>query len=195
MKKQQIDHILTRMLDSHGNVSDLNITPGKPLQVESSGELVAVNIEPYFKLLTPFQTEIFALNLIDRALEIILWVVFCHLGLIPLLIPLIVITRGTLTDAVRCVGTCNGESAFNQIKNPLGRFLVSSRFMRNFYGAIKGTAFAVLTLDFGFQTLEHAWSSWIHPVAVLISWMTIVLTLVRGLPVILEEVSFLKKPL
>ncbi len=132
---------------------------------------------------------------VDRALEIILWVVFCHLGLIPLLIPLIVITRGTLTDAVRCVGTCNGESAFNQIKNPLGRFLVSSRFMRNFYGAIKGTAFAVLTLDFGFQTLEHAWSSWIHPVAVLISWMTIVLTLVRGLPVILEEVSFLKKPL
>ncbi len=66
MKKQQIDHILTRMLDSHGNVSDLNITPGKPLQVESSGELVAVNIEPYFKLLTPFQTEIFALNLINN---------------------------------------------------------------------------------------------------------------------------------
>lgn len=66
MKKQQIDYILTRMLDSHDNVSDLNITPGKPLQVESSGELVAVNIEPYFKLLTAFQTEIFALNLINN---------------------------------------------------------------------------------------------------------------------------------
>ena len=33
MKKQEIDHILTRMLDSHKNVSDLNLTVGKPLQV------------------------------------------------------------------------------------------------------------------------------------------------------------------
>ena len=40
MKKQEVDHILTRMLDSHSNVSDLNFTVGKPLQVESAGELV-----------------------------------------------------------------------------------------------------------------------------------------------------------
>ncbi|CCK78738.1 type IV pilus twitching motility protein PilT [Desulfobacula toluolica] len=66
MKKQQIDHILSKMLDSHDNVSDLNFTPGKPLQVESSGELVPVNIDPEFKRLTPFQTEIFALNLINN---------------------------------------------------------------------------------------------------------------------------------
>jgi twitching motility protein PilT len=66
VKKQQIDYILSKMLDSHGNVSDLNLTPGKPLQVESSGELVAVDIEPEFKVLTPFQTEIFALNLINN---------------------------------------------------------------------------------------------------------------------------------
>ncbi len=34
MKKQEIDHILAKMLDSHDNVSDLNITAGKPFQVE-----------------------------------------------------------------------------------------------------------------------------------------------------------------
>jgi len=66
MKKQQIDHILTRMLDSHPNVSDLNLTPGKPLQVESSGQLVSVEMEPDYAVLTPFQTEIFALNLINN---------------------------------------------------------------------------------------------------------------------------------
>ncbi len=66
MKKQQIDHILTRMLDSHPNVSDLNLTPGKPLQVESSGQLVTVQMEPDYAVLTPFQTEIFALNLINN---------------------------------------------------------------------------------------------------------------------------------
>ncbi|WP_022667245.1 type IV pilus twitching motility protein PilT [Desulfospira joergensenii] len=66
MKKQQIDHILTKMLDSHDNVSDLNLTPGKPLQVESSGQLVTVKITPDFQVLTPFQTEVFALNLINN---------------------------------------------------------------------------------------------------------------------------------
>lgn len=65
MKKQEIDHILTRMLDSHSNVSDLNLTVGRPLQVESSGELLPVNTKPQIESLTPFQTEIVALNLID----------------------------------------------------------------------------------------------------------------------------------
>lgn len=66
MKKQEIDYILTKMLDSHGNVSDLNITVGRPFQVESSGQLTGVEIDPPFKNLTPFQTEIFALNLINE---------------------------------------------------------------------------------------------------------------------------------
>ena len=66
MKKQEIDHILTKMLDAHSNVSDLNLTVGKPLQVESSGELVPVEMEPEFKELTPFQVEAIAMNLINQ---------------------------------------------------------------------------------------------------------------------------------
>ena len=70
MKRQQIDHILTAMLESHDNVSDLNFTVEKPLQVESSGQLAPVSINPPINKLTPFQTEILALNLIggDRRL-------------------------------------------------------------------------------------------------------------------------------
>jgi twitching motility protein PilT len=66
MKKQEVDHILTRMLDAHRNVSDLNFTAGKPLQVESAGELIPVAMDPPFSRLTPFQTEVFALNLINQ---------------------------------------------------------------------------------------------------------------------------------
>lgn len=65
MRKQEIDFILTRMLDSHGNVSDLNITVGRPFQVESSGQLTPVDIDPPFDDITPFQAEVFALNLIN----------------------------------------------------------------------------------------------------------------------------------
>lgn len=66
MRKQEIDYVLNRMLDSHKDISDLNITVGKPFQVVSSGELNAINFDPPFNNLTPFQTEIFALNLINR---------------------------------------------------------------------------------------------------------------------------------
>jgi twitching motility protein PilT len=66
MRKQEVDHILTRMLDAHSNVSDLNITVGKPFQVESDGVLCPVDLRPPFKALTPFQTETFVLNLLNR---------------------------------------------------------------------------------------------------------------------------------
>jgi twitching motility protein PilT len=66
MKKQEIDHILVRMLDYHRDVSDLNFTVGKPMQVESAGELIPVDIKPAFKALTPFQNEILAMNLINQ---------------------------------------------------------------------------------------------------------------------------------
>ena len=66
MRKSEIDYILTQMLDSHENVSDLNITVGKPFQVETSGVLKAVQFDPPITELTPYQTETFALNLINR---------------------------------------------------------------------------------------------------------------------------------
>ena len=66
MIRQVIDHVLTKMLDAHKRVSDLNVTAGRPFQVESDGVLRPVEFEPRFDDLTPFQTETFALNLINR---------------------------------------------------------------------------------------------------------------------------------
>ena len=65
MRKAEIDDMLATLLDSHGNVSDVNVTVDRPPQVESSGELVGVPVDPPIESLTPFQTEIFALNLIN----------------------------------------------------------------------------------------------------------------------------------
>ena len=64
---------------------------------------------------------------VDRAFEIILWVVYSDLHLIPVIIPIIVITRGTLTDTIRAVGMSTGKAAFDQVQHPFSRFLVSSR--------------------------------------------------------------------
>jgi twitching motility protein PilT len=65
MRKQEVDYIMGKMLDAFKNVSDLNITVGKPFQVETSGQLTEVDLDPPFKKLTPFQSEIFSLNLIN----------------------------------------------------------------------------------------------------------------------------------
>lgn len=54
------------MLDAYDNVSDLNITVGKPFQVETAGELAVVDMDPPFDEITPFQAEIFALNLLNQ---------------------------------------------------------------------------------------------------------------------------------
>ncbi|HEV8242709.1 MAG TPA: PilT/PilU family type 4a pilus ATPase [Nitrospirales bacterium] len=71
MRRPEIDYMLTTMLDSTDLVSDINISVDRPLQVESSGQLLKVAITPDIDNLTPFQTEVFALNLInsDRRLS------------------------------------------------------------------------------------------------------------------------------
>ncbi len=130
----------------------------------------------------------------DRSLEIILWVVFAHLGLIPIVIPIIVITRGTTVDAVRAIGMRNGQSAFDQVKHPISRFLVSSRWMRNSYGVVKTAAFTLLTLSLGLATLESPWYIPTYNTALFFSWVSLLFTILRGLQVLIEGYDLLEDP-
>jgi twitching motility protein PilT len=64
MRRNELDYVLSTMLDFRANVSDLLFTVDKPPQVEAEGVLVPVPLEPAIESLTPFQTEMLALNLI-----------------------------------------------------------------------------------------------------------------------------------
>jgi twitching motility protein PilT len=64
MRRPELDHILSTMLGSQHEVSDLLFTVNRPLQVESCGELKPVVLDPPIEKLTPFQTEMVALNLV-----------------------------------------------------------------------------------------------------------------------------------
>ncbi len=66
MTKAELDYILGAMLDSHKDVSDLNFTVEKPMQVEAYGELNPVAFEPPIERLTPFQSEMIALEILNR---------------------------------------------------------------------------------------------------------------------------------
>ncbi len=72
MRKPELDYILSTMMESEKNVSDLNFTVGKPPQIEASGQLMPVKFDKLtIDSLTPYQNEMIALNLLnsDRRLS------------------------------------------------------------------------------------------------------------------------------
>jgi len=125
----------------------------------------------------------------DRILEYVLWVVYAHLGLIPVLVPIIVLVRGTAVDAVRSVRMKSGLSAFDQIQSPLSKFLVSSRFMRAFYGIAKGSAAALLTLASALQSNLGPWPNLVYQTGLIFTWLSVCLCVIRGLPVLIEGIK------
>ena len=65
MRRNELDYLLSTMLDFHKDVSDLVFTVDKPLQVEAAGQLTPVPVQPPIDRLTPYHTEMIALNLIS----------------------------------------------------------------------------------------------------------------------------------
>ncbi|HXB60757.1 MAG TPA: PilT/PilU family type 4a pilus ATPase [Candidatus Acidoferrales bacterium] len=64
MRRPELDQILTTMLASQPEVSDLNFTVDRPPQVEAYGELKPVVLDPPIENLTPYQIETIAMNII-----------------------------------------------------------------------------------------------------------------------------------
>ncbi len=125
----------------------------------------------------------------DRTLEYVLWVVYAHLGLISVLVPIIVLIRGTSVDAVRSIGMKEGVSAFEQLQSPINRFLVRSRFMRAMYGTVKAVAAALLTLSYALPPDGSDWTSLIYQGAMAFTWISVIVCVVRGVPVLSEGIK------
>jgi len=70
MRRNELDYILSTLLDAHKDVSDIIFAVDRPLQVEVSGQLVPVQVQPPIEKLTPFQTELIALNLISGSVRL-----------------------------------------------------------------------------------------------------------------------------
>jgi len=64
MRRNEVDYLLGTLLDFNKDVSDIIFTVDRPPQVEVAGQLLAVPTQPPMPKLTPFQTEMIALNLI-----------------------------------------------------------------------------------------------------------------------------------
>jgi CDP-diacylglycerol--glycerol-3-phosphate 3-phosphatidyltransferase len=125
----------------------------------------------------------------DRVYELVIWVSFSSLELIPPAIPLIVISRTTLTDALRSVGVRQGQRAFDQHRSRLGQFLVRSKWMRSSYGISKALSFAGLTLGIALQSYPDGSDAFsLAPRVIqffeILAWVSVGFCVLRGLPVI-----------
>jgi CDP-diacylglycerol--glycerol-3-phosphate 3-phosphatidyltransferase len=138
----------------------------------------------------------------DRIVEHVFWVTFAVTHVVALWVPLVVLTRSFLVDAVRGLALVQGKTAFGattMARSGWTRFLTASRAMRNAYGATKVIAFVLLgglvtvsRLDAqarsslwmgGLEGLERA-----AEVSVLAA---VVLCIARGVPVLVDARAYL----
>ena len=128
---------------------------------------------------------------IVRVVESLLWVVFAHKGLVPVWAPLLVITRGFIVDTIRGYVLSRGETPFEMMRSKVGRFLVSSRFMRGFYGLSKVVVFLLLGVALLVLPYMDEKAAWLFET--LIYWCVVLvvgLCLLRGIPVLIESQRF-----
>jgi CDP-diacylglycerol--glycerol-3-phosphate 3-phosphatidyltransferase len=126
----------------------------------------------------------------DRTYELVLWVCFADLGMIPVAIPLIIIARTTLTDSLRSMGVGQGTAPFAQHRTALGRFLVGSTVMRTGYAVTKVVTFCGLALAEAFTGLppQTTFGRAVGPMMEVLrvtAWVAVLFCVFRGLPVII----------
>jgi len=123
---------------------------------------------------------------LDRAVENILWITFMYLGMVPLWVPIVFLIRSFIVDGIRGVALAQGKSGFGMMHSPVGRFLVASRFMRAFYGLAKALVFCFLYLTQALALKNPAIMVTLQPLNQSLIFLTVVLCVVRGIPVVLD---------
>ena len=140
----------------------------------------------------------------DRIVENVYWVYFATAGVVSFWVPLVVITRGFLTDTIRTLSFEQGKTPFGEktmMRSPWSRFLVAGRFMRGLYGGAKLAAFCALGARLAaLRGVEEGRWPWgeasvqgIVIVATALTAVTVLLCVVRGIPVLWDGREILRR--
>ena len=129
----------------------------------------------------------------DRIVELTLWIVAADVDLVPIWVPLVFIMRGVIVDTIRSSNAvAEGMAPFALMRSPVGKFIVAGKFIRILYAVAKAAAFAGLALQQPFPALlPELWSylgSILTGLTYFFVYLSVVLCIARGLPVIAEFV-------
>lgn len=134
----------------------------------------------------------------DRITELTLWIVAADTNLVPVWVPLVFIIRGVIVDTIRSSkAVAEGVAPFALMRSSFGKFLVAGKPMRILYAAVKGCAFSGLALLIPFPAVLPAlWAQvdWlISALTYFFVYLSVLLCIARGLPVIAEFVYSQRK--
>jgi CDP-diacylglycerol--glycerol-3-phosphate 3-phosphatidyltransferase len=129
----------------------------------------------------------------DRITELTLWIVAADVDLVPIWVPLVFIIRGVIVDTIRSSNAvAEGMAPFALMRSRLGKLIVAGKFMRILYAVAKAAAFAGLALQRPFPALlPELWTylgGFLTWSTYFFVYLSVVLCIARGLPVIAEFV-------
>lgn len=143
----------------------------------------------------------------DRVVENLYWIAFAVIGWVGVWVPMVVVTRGILTDGLRSIALSQGYTAFGSstmMKNKFCHFLTASRFSRAIYGVAKTLVFLMLIIAY-IPNLEYFDGMTVNsfllfanyqPVLIKIAdilvYVTVGMCIIRGIPVLIESKRFIE---
>ena len=130
----------------------------------------------------------------DRIAEYAYWIIFAYLSYIPVVFPLIVITRGVITDSLRSVALEQGFIPFGKgsmLDDKVSQWICGSKFMKIGYAAAKALAFSLLIIA-NIPALKSQCEFNIVLWANIMAEISIILCVLRGIPVLFESRKFFK---
>ena len=143
----------------------------------------------------------------DRVVENLYWIAFAVIGWVGVWVPMVVVTRGILTDGFRSIALAQGYTAFGastMMQNKFFHFLTASRFSRAVYGVAKTLVFLMLiianipNIEYfdGMTVNAYLYYADIQPclitIADILVYVTVAMCIIRGIPVLIESQRFIK---
>jgi len=139
----------------------------------------------------------------DRIIENVLWILLASLQLIPIWIPIVVVSRGILTDGIRNYALSYGHWGFGERsihESPLGKFLTGSPIMRTGYALVKAFSFGWLLLWWAFSGsgstilgIKASANGAVFKVGYWAAVVAAIICVVRGIPVLVEGIGLIQR--
>lgn len=130
----------------------------------------------------------------DRIVEASYWIAFAVFGWLPMIFPIICVTRAFTTDSIRSVALSKGMTAFGDKSmqtSAIGKFICSSKFMRISYAVAKVAAFVILVAA-KIPALTLSAHDILYTIGLVLAWIAIIFCIVRALPVVAESGKLFK---
>ncbi len=130
----------------------------------------------------------------DRIIENVFWIYFAVNDIIHLWMPIVVLTRGFMTDAIRSFALSENKTPFEMMDRKWTQALTSSRVSRFLSGASKMCAFCAMALCLMLQSYElfPEYLETIQNGTHILAITAVVICLLRGVPVLMDGITHIQ---